>query len=556
MAATAVETFRQIAECAPVSPEIINPGIGRDLSRICMKCLEKLPKQRYATAAEFGDDLDRYLAGKPVLARSTPILVRIQKWCGQRPLISSLLLTTGSLVAALLILAVDYTRSLRNLQGQLEIRNEELKRAAEEANARSAEANEQRRIAERLLFAADVQHASQILKKGDVRETGRILSRYANASGDTDVVYGPDNFAWRFLWNHTTTPFSEVYNAGQAVWWMQPSPDGKQMAICGSHGELQFLDIDRGLAQGRRSGAGSTEIGCVSYSDDMQLIATASDDGMVRVYDKTTLALSQTINLIPGKRVFGVLFLPGSHQIVACGESNSLAHCDADTGELFPRIETPFERVIEFMTLSPDRSRLLMSGSDGQVVQMAVDGFSVVCQREVSNRTVTMARYSHDGTRIACVGSDMMVHLVDADTEVELCSYKNLDSIQTVLITPDNYVVIGDRGGVLAALRLPAPGANLDAEAWRPVLRWAGHDAPVSAAIWLGSADPADKTTRQIITADRNGLVRSWQIVTGVEREVIPSRPDNTGFWNDAVCVARDRPEVFRGGRMGSMYSI
>lgn len=551
VAATAAETFRQIAECAPGSPEIINPGIGRDLSRICMKCLEKSPSQRYITASAFADDLDRYLAGKPVHARKTPVLVRIQKRCRQHPLIASLLLTTGSLVAALLILAAVYTSSQRNLHGQLESRNEELNQAAEEANARSAEANEQRRIAERLLFAADVQHASQILKKGDVRETGRILSRYAVAMKDSEAVYGPDNFAWRFLWNHATTPFSEVYNAGQAVWWMQPSGDGKELAVCGSQGELQFLDIDRGLAEGRRWDAGSTEISCVSYSDDMQLIATASDDGMVRVYDQKTLAPGQIIKAIPGKRAFGVLFLPGSHQVIACGESNSLVHCDADTGELFPEIETPFERVIEFMTLSPDHSRLLMAGSDGQVVQMKVDGFSVVCQREVSNRTVTMARYSHDGTRIVCVGSDSTVHLLDADTEAELWSYRNLDSIQTVLMTPDNYVVIGDRGGVLAALRLPAPGASLEADAWRPVLRWAGHDSPVSAAIWLGSSDPADITTRQIITADRNGQVRSWQIATGVEREVIPSSSGTTHFWNGAVCMAHDRPEVLRAGPNG-----
>ena len=91
--------------------------------------------------------------------------------------------------------------------------------------------------------------------------------------------------------------------------------------------------------------------------------------------------------------MFGVLFLPGSHEVIACGESNFLAHCHADTGQLLREIKTPFERVIEFMTLSPDLSRLLMAGADGQVVQMKLDDFSVVCQREVSQRTVTMARY-------------------------------------------------------------------------------------------------------------------------------------------------------------------
>jgi WD40 repeat protein len=437
------------------------------------------------------------------------------------------------------------------MQGQLETNNQELKLRAEEANARSAEAIEQRQIIEELLFAADIQHASQIWKKGDVRETGRILSRYAAAPNGRAGIYGPDNFAWRFLWNHATTPFSDVYSSHQAVWWMQPSPDGRELAMCGSQGQLQFLKIDDKLSPGRSLNAGSTEIGCLSYSDDLQLIATASDDGLVRVYDQETLALRHSINAIPEKRVFGVLFLPGSHEVLACGESNSLALCQTDTGQLLKEIETPFERVIEFMTLSPDRSRLLMAGSDGQVVQMKLNDFSVVCQREVSKRTVTMARYSPDGTRIVCVGTDNTVHLLDAESEVELLSYKNLDSIHTVLVTPDDYVVIGDRGGVLAALRLPDAGMSHIAEDWRPALRWAGHDSPVSAAVWLGSANPSDRTPRQIISADRTGLIRSWEIVKGIDREVIPTEAKTTRFSPDAVCVARDRPAILRGGQKG-----
>ena len=560
VAATAAETFRQIAECTPVPPEIINPGVGRDLSRICMKCLDKSPPQRYATAAEFAEDLDRYLAGRPVHARSTPLPVRIQKWCRQRPLISGLLLMSGSLVAALLVLAVVYTSSLQNMQKQLESSNEELQLRAAVANSKTAEANEQRQIAERLLFAADVQHASQILKKGDVRETVRILSRYSdNPPMDSGRTSGPDNFAWRLLWNHATTPFQDVHDSKQAVWWMQPSPDGKQLAVTGSKGQLQFLAIDRAFVADRTLDAGSTEIGSVAFSDDMQLIATADDDGLVRIWNQQTLELRHTIKAIPGKRAFGVVFLPHSHQILTSGESTSFSVWNADTAVQTQEIGTSFSRVIESMTLSPDLSRLLMAGSGGRIVQYKLDDFSIVCERDVSNRTVTMARYSHDGTRIVCVGMDNTVHVLDADTEHELLSYENLDSIHTVLMTPDDHVVIGDRGGVLSVFQLPAPSsspladASLQADVWSPEFRWAGHESPVSATIWLGIPDPANSTTGKVLSADRNGLVRSWDIVRDVDREIIqsPFQEKEIDQGRDAVCVAYDRAEVLRGGPNG-----
>ncbi len=557
-AATAAQTFRLIAECTPVSPETMNLGIGRDLSRICMKCLDKSPLRRYATAADFADDLDRYLSGKPVLARSTPLPVRMQKWCRQRPLISLLLFTSVGLVAALLILAVSYTNSLRTLQGELESRNDELKQrvaeldtAAELADSRIKEAIQQREVTEQLLFVADVQHASQAWKKGDVRETVRILSPYSAASDVSGGIYGPDWFAWRFLWNRATTLFQDIHDSKQAVWWMQPSPDGKQLVVCGSNGQLQFLAIDRAFAVDRTLNTGSAEIGCVVFSDDMQLIATASDGGLVRVYDQQTLELKQTIETIPEKNVFVALFLPGSHQLIACGQSNVLSLCDADTGKLLRHIETPFAGTIEFMTFSPDRSRLLVCGGDGRIVHLKLADFSVIAERVVSERTVAMARYSSDGTRIACVGRDKKLRVLDAETLQELLLYQNLDAIHTVLMTPDNYVVIGDRGGVLSTFRLPVPGVELQTKQWEPFLQWAGHDSPISAAIWLSKTETSEAPTGHVISADRNGRIWSWDIAGGGDHVVIPPNSDHSGAARNAVCVTHNGPELLRSAPSG-----
>ncbi len=63
------ETLRQVQHDDPVPPARLRPGLSRDLETICLKCLQKNPRRRYATALELADDLGRYLHHEPVRAR-------------------------------------------------------------------------------------------------------------------------------------------------------------------------------------------------------------------------------------------------------------------------------------------------------------------------------------------------------------------------------------------------------------------------------------------------------------------------------------------------------
>ncbi|MDB5309164.1 MAG: hypothetical protein JWO38_3366 [Gemmataceae bacterium] len=76
---------RQIAEDDPPPLRAADPAVPADLETILFRALQKDPRDRYATAAEFADDLDRFAAGVPVLARRPSVWERAKRWAGRHP---------------------------------------------------------------------------------------------------------------------------------------------------------------------------------------------------------------------------------------------------------------------------------------------------------------------------------------------------------------------------------------------------------------------------------------------------------------------------------------
>jgi serine/threonine protein kinase/Tfp pilus assembly protein PilF len=105
-AGTRLETLQQVTERSPAPPRTLNARVDQDLDTICLKCLAKSPSERYASAQALADDLHRYLAGEPILARPTPVWVRCLKWAKRRPagaaLLAVCLVTCFSLITGYL----------------------------------------------------------------------------------------------------------------------------------------------------------------------------------------------------------------------------------------------------------------------------------------------------------------------------------------------------------------------------------------------------------------------------------------------------------------------
>jgi TolB-like protein/Tfp pilus assembly protein PilF len=97
---TTYQTIKLLLDTEPRQPRLLNPKIDRDVSTICLKCLEKDPKRRYSSALTLAEDLERWLKHEPIQARKTGVFARGQKWVRRNPTSAALMVSLLALVAA------------------------------------------------------------------------------------------------------------------------------------------------------------------------------------------------------------------------------------------------------------------------------------------------------------------------------------------------------------------------------------------------------------------------------------------------------------------------
>ncbi|MHB1034561.1 MAG: serine/threonine-protein kinase [Pirellulales bacterium] len=90
-----LDTLVQVLEQEPVRPRQLNPRIPRPLEMIVLRCLEKRPAARYASAADLADDLERFLKGEAVEAQSPHLVQRVWRWARREPALASRLGALG-----------------------------------------------------------------------------------------------------------------------------------------------------------------------------------------------------------------------------------------------------------------------------------------------------------------------------------------------------------------------------------------------------------------------------------------------------------------------------
>jgi tetratricopeptide (TPR) repeat protein len=148
-----VETLDAVRHRPPEPPTRLNARVPRDLETICLKCLEKDPRRRYATAQAMADDLRAWLESRPIAARRVGAAERVWLWCRRKPAMATM---AAAVVLALVGGAAATIAVQANANRALRDKNVELTAAyAREADANAGLAAANTRVEQRYGLAVD-----------------------------------------------------------------------------------------------------------------------------------------------------------------------------------------------------------------------------------------------------------------------------------------------------------------------------------------------------------------------------------------------------------------
>jgi WD40 repeat protein len=304
-AATQVDTLMQVVHDDPAPPASLNPRVPRDLETVCLKCLQKEPARRYASAGELANDLRRFLDGEPVRARPVGPGGRLVKWARRRPAVaalSALLLAVvvGAFATVLAALhqaneqrkrADEQRRQAEERQEQLRVANEDLTReqlgrqvAQESAWKLAKQAVAAQNEAERNGYFNGIGLAAELARDGDLGRAREVLA-------GCPAPYR--SWEWDYLNRLCRGGRLALPDQAGAVAALAFSPDGKYVAVgsggylaqaAGKEGSVTLFQADDGRQVFRVAQPGGTASRSVAFSPDGTHLALLEGQAAVRVY--------------------------------------------------------------------------------------------------------------------------------------------------------------------------------------------------------------------------------------------------------------------------------
>jgi eukaryotic-like serine/threonine-protein kinase len=305
---TPLDTIVQVVADEPVRVRQLQPSCPRDLETICHKCLQKEPDRRYASAVELAEDLRRYQAGEPIVARPVGTVERGVKWVRRNPVVASLA------AAVLLVLVAGIVVSSYFVYTASE--------EAEEASRQAAAAKMQARRAE------DARHAIQI----DLALRARAERDYARVAALLNEMRPEYHDAWetryiRNLWlKEAPFPLRTFIGHTGAILSVAFSPNSKCVLTVSADRTARLWDTETGQVKAVLKGASEA----VAFSPDGKRVLTGSEDHTARLWDVETgqekLALVGHTGI-----VYSVAFSPDGNRVLTGSHDSTARMWDAPT---------------------------------------------------------------------------------------------------------------------------------------------------------------------------------------------------------------------------------
>ncbi len=427
--ATIADTVHQVVNNEPAAPRLVNSDVPFDLETICLKCLEKEPARRYATAMEVANELGRFLNHEPIWARPVGRIERTVRWCRREP---ALAVSAGLALILLLVIAIgsplitlrvtrQRERAEQNAErARLALTRVEIERAesmfAADSPARGIaylahllrQAPTNRVVAERLLNALSARNFC-LPSAPPLRHDGKINSAQFSPNGQWIVTASRDGTAQ--VWDsHTGQPVGEALRHTAEIKWAQFSPDGGRVVTASVDGTARVWNAQTGQPNGlslRHDGA----VLFADFSPDGRRVVTGSRDRTLRLWDSVTgePLLPPIVN---NAEVYFVRFSPNGIEMAAAidnGTARIFSCSDGAEAASFPHSNQP-----QFPQFSPNGERFVTLQS-GEAVIWNIRGKGAAVHLRHRHNPIAVA-FSARGELVATASLDNTARIWNSRT--------------------------------------------------------------------------------------------------------------------------------------------
>ncbi len=527
---TPAETMRHVVEQEPVSPQLLNPGVPRDLVSVCLKCLNKRPSDRYATAADLAEDLRRFLGGEPTLARPAGQTERLWRWCQRKPAIAALTVAVCLLVLLFAIGSpiVAYRMNLA-------------REAAENLRSR-AEASEG--VARQRLYAADMNLAVQALEDNDLGRALALTERHRPGLAEPDIR----GWEWRYLrYRCQSDALGAIGYHSNMVASVFFTPDARALVTAGQDGLLKFWEPGTWRLLGQF--APTNGVRSAALSPDGRTLAVAGlRSDTVTLWEYPALRPLFGDAALASRPGWFHAFAPDSRSVAIATEAGSIEVVELASGRTMRRLGTE-QVTLSTLVFSMDGNRLASGSMDVSGVRSNMltlwdtSSWQVTGSFNPHPFLITALEFAPDGGAIASSGFQPSVRLWDTETREKLASYYGHSTHCTTLrFSPD--------GRFLASAGADQLIIIWDRATKKVTARLKGHAEEVTALAYSFDG-------KTLVSGGKDGSILFWSAeMSPDENEFIPAPRGVAGgaFSRDGrfgLLELGDRVEVWTStGRM------